>query len=215
MTQTVRSVRAFYDRAAPAYAQRYSDEMGKKPLDRVAIDRFVDRLGGRGAILDLGCGPGEVTAYLHRLGLSVCGVDLSPQMLAEARRLHPGVEFRVGDMLDLESESQTVAGVVAFYAIVHFTLPQVARAFREIHRVLSPGGPFLFTFHVGNETLRQEELLGARGPIEFVFFPRSEIEAALREAGFTTVDVVERDPYPDVEYPSRRAYVSAAGPRGF
>jgi len=168
--QTPETVRAFYDRAAAAYAARYADEMARKPMDREVIGRFVEALDGRGPVLDLGCGPGEIAGHLHALGLPVCGVDLSPGILAEARRLHPGVEFRTGDMLRLDLGTGTVRGVVAFYAIVHFTLDQVAQAFAEVHRVLQPGGRFLFTYHVGDEVLHLDELLGARGPIDFVFF---------------------------------------------
>ncbi|MFZ0120625.1 MAG: class I SAM-dependent methyltransferase [Pseudonocardiaceae bacterium] len=44
---------------------------------------------GTGPVADLGCGPGRLTAHLHSLGLSLLGVDLSPSMVALARRTYP------------------------------------------------------------------------------------------------------------------------------
>ncbi|MGW6474472.1 class I SAM-dependent methyltransferase [Streptomyces nigra] len=68
-------------------------------------DRRVRRAGGRarpGSGADLGSGPGAVTAHLHRLGLTVFGVDLSPGMVALARRAHPALRFHVGSMKDVD-----------------------------------------------------------------------------------------------------------------
>jgi hypothetical protein len=68
---------------------------------------------------------------------------------------------------------------------------------------------FLLTFHMGDEPLHVEEFLGVRSPISFMFFSVPEITGLLAQAGFADVQVTERDPYPDVEYQSRRAYVMA------
>src|SRR5262245_552423 len=99
MGQTSDHVRACYDAVAREYAARFADELAHKPLDRELLDRFADELRGRGPVWDLGCGPGQTTAYLHGRGVSVRGLDLSADLLREARQRHPGVEFGQGDML--------------------------------------------------------------------------------------------------------------------
>jgi ubiquinone/menaquinone biosynthesis C-methylase UbiE len=61
-------------------------------------------------------------------------------MVAEARRLNPGLDFREGDLLALDLEAGSLAGIVAFYALVNLPRPALTTAFREMWRALEPGG---------------------------------------------------------------------------
>src|SRR5437588_10221861 len=93
-----KDLRGSYDLVAEEYVRRIADERRDKPLDRQLLDRFADRVRGAGLVCDLGCGPGHVTRYLHDRGADVLGMDLSAGMVEQAHRLHPDLEFRVGDM---------------------------------------------------------------------------------------------------------------------
>jgi SAM-dependent methyltransferase len=119
----------------------------------------------------------------------------------------------MGNILELEFENDSIAGAVAFYAIVHFTEEQVGMACREVFRVLQPGGIFLFTYHIGEKTIHLEEFLGKKIDIDFMFFTTDFILSCLKKNGFKKIDIIEREPYPGVEYESRRAYVFAKKPR--
>jgi SAM-dependent methyltransferase len=203
------SIRESYDRLAEEYARRIADELRHKPLDRELLDRFAKQTKGRGEVCDMGCGPGHVARYLRDAGASVFGLDLSPGMLKQARKLNPDVPFREGNMLALDIPDGTLAGVAAFYAIVNISRHTLPLVFREIQRVLQPGGLLLLAFHTGNQVLHEDELWGQKISMDFLLLPPSEIKLDLDAAGFTIEEVVEREPYPDVEYPSRRAYIFA------
>ena len=82
-----KSIRESYDRLAEEYARRIANELEHKPLERELLDRFARTTTGRGEICDLGCGPGHVARYLHDAGASVFGLDLSPGMIEQARKL--------------------------------------------------------------------------------------------------------------------------------
>jgi len=212
MKQSSDHVRAGYDAVAREYADRFAGELAHKPLDRDLLARFAADIRGRGPVYDLGCGPGQTTAFLHGCGVDVRGLDLSPGLLAEARRRHPGLEFESGDLLDLPLADSCLAGVVAFYAIVHLSPSGLRRALGEMWRVLRPGGRLLLAFHVGTGSIHVEEFLGRPVSLDFVFFFPQDVTGELVQAGFAAVEVVERDPYPEVEYPSRRAYLFASKP---
>jgi SAM-dependent methyltransferase len=207
-------IRACYDAVAGEYAARFADELDHKPLDRELLRRFAAEVGGSGPVYDLGCGPGQTTAFLRDCGVGVRGLDLSEGLLREARRRHPGIAFEAGDMLSLPLADASLAGVVAFYAIVHLSPDGLRRALAEMYRVLRPGGRLLLAFHIGEGSVHVEEFLGRPVALDFAFFTPAAVTGELARAGFAAVEVVERDPYPEVEYPSRRAYLFARKPEG-
>jgi SAM-dependent methyltransferase len=212
MNEPTNSIRESYDRLAEEYARRIADELQHKPLDRERLDRFAQQTTGRGEVCDMGCGPGHVARYLRDAGASVFGLDLSPGMLEQARKLNPDISFREGNMLALDILDGALAGIAAFYAIVNIPKLSLPVVFREIQRVLQPGGLLLLAFHSGNEVLHEDELWGQKISMDFLLLQPSEIRVDLEVAGFTIEEVVEREPYPDVEYPSRRAYIFARKP---
>ena len=203
---------ASYDRLAAQYANKFNDELDHKPLDRELLTRFADSVRDHGRVCDLGCGPGQITRFLHGLGLDVFGVDLSPAMIRQAQQLNPLLEFRQGDMLDWAMASDSLVGIAAFYSIIHIPRDQLTAALRGLLRVLKPGGKLLMSFHLGDEDIHLDELWDMPVNIDFAFFERAEMEGYLLAAGFEIEDIIERDPYPDVEYQSRRAYFFAHKP---
>jgi SAM-dependent methyltransferase len=211
--QPAESVRDFYDAVAAEYAEHFADELDGKPMDRALLERFADEVRGTGTVYDLGCGPGaQTTAFLHALGVDVRGVDLSLAGTAEAARRHPRIPFMVGNMLSLPLPDGDAAGIVAFYAIVHFGTAQLRTAVREMARVMGPGAPLLLSFHVGEETVHVDEMFGRSASVDFLFHPVERVEGALREAGLGGIETTVRDAYPGVEHPTRRAYVFARKP---
>jgi len=206
------AIRNSYDRIAEEYACQIGAELNHKPFDREVLDRFALHLKNRGTVAEFGCGPGHVGRYLFDLGVDVFGVDLSPAMVEQAQRLNPPMRFQTGNMLATDMEDGSLAGIVAFYAIVNYPLSMLPKIFCEMHRVLRSGGLLLLAFHVGDQTLREQELWGIPISMDFFLLPTKDVTGSLESAGFLLDEVVERDPYPKVEYQSRRAYVLARKP---
>ena len=202
-------VRESYDSAAAAYAEHLSDELVRKPLDRHLLNRFAEETRGRGPVADLGCGPGHVARYLSKQGVTIHGIDFSPKMVAVAQSLHPDLDFRVEDMRRLSASNASLAGVVLFYSIVHFDLPELPPVFREARRVLVPGGLALVSFHLGEQLVHRDELFGAQVSLDFRCHTPENIIEALRSAHLAVIEQVHREPYDGAEYPSRRCYLVA------
>ena len=202
-------IRDSYDSAAQAYADHLAKELEQKPLDRHLLNRFAEAMRGRGLVADLGCGPGHVGKYLQEQGVTVVGIDLSPEMVRVATNLNVGIEFRVGDMCALDLADAALAGVVAFYSIVHFAPADLGRVFREMRRVMVMDGLALVSFHVGDQAVHADELFGAPVSLDFRFHRPEEVIRALREARFLVLEEIQREPYEGAEYPSRRCYLLA------
>jgi SAM-dependent methyltransferase len=213
--QAARAVAADYDRIADEYARHVYAELAGKPFDRKLLDRFATLVGG-GRVCDVGCGPGHVARYLHERGCDVFGIDLSPRMVQLATKLNPGVEFRVGDLRSLQLPNGSLAGIVTFYSLIHLRADQLAPALAELRRVLRPGGRLLLAIHQGDEPRRPGELWGIPVALQFNFFTREQLAAALLQASFTIEQVSHRAPYPEVEVATDRLYVTAvaAEPEG-
>jgi SAM-dependent methyltransferase len=204
-----------YDTVAEIYGQQLIDELDGKPLDRQLLERFAKEAAAKGPLCDLGCGPGQIARYLRRCGVEdVFGLDLSPGMVEQARRLNPDILFRQGNMLNLEDNDASWGGIAAFYSIIHIPRPDVVTALRELLRVLRPGGLLLLTFHIGEETIHLDEWWDKPVSVDFHYFRCDEMERYLVQAGFKIVESIERPRYPDVEYQSHRAYIFARKPGG-
>jgi SAM-dependent methyltransferase len=207
-------VQTSYDLVADEYVRRIFDELARKPLDCQLLDRFASLAQAIGPVCDMGCGPGHVARYLHERGVQVTGIDLSSVMVHHARRLNPGIEFSQGDMRSLDIEDGAWGGIAAFYSIIHIPRSDVVMVLHEMKRLLRPGGWLLLAFHMGDDILHLDEWCGQNVSVDFILFRPEEMASFLRSAGFLILEIVEREPYPDVEHPSRRAYIFAEKPRG-
>ncbi len=211
--QKLSDCQSSYDRIAEEYTTRIAGELAHKPMDRMVLDDFAARVKGAGRVCEVGCGPGHVARYLHDRGVDIFGIDLSPGMLKQARKLNPGIEFQQGNMLALDVEDSAWAAIVAFYSIVHIPKTDILQAFREMFRTLSPGGLLFLAFHIGVEVVHEENCWGHQVSLDLVLFGRKEVERYLALAGFAIEDSLERDPYaPEIEYQTRRAYIRARKP---
>jgi SAM-dependent methyltransferase len=205
-----KNIRHSYDRVACEYADQIYSELANKPFDRDMLDRFAARVRERGWVGDFGCGPGQIARYLCDHGVKSFGLDLSAGMLAEAQRLNPDLGFVQSSMLELGIGSEKLAGIAAFYSVIHIPRTRLVLAFREMRRVLQPGGFYLLTYHLGSEDQHHEEMLGHTVDLDVALFTTAEIMGYLQDSGFTVEEALERDPYaPEVEYQSRRGYVLA------
>lgn len=153
-------------------------------------------------LVDLGCGRGaDVIRAAGRVGPTgvAIGVDGNGEMLAVARASGaalPKACFVQSDLTDLDLPDETVDVVISNCTINH--VPDKAAAFREVYRILVPGGRFVISDVVAEEELpvavREDPAAWAAcygGAV-----PEADYLAAIRGAGFRAVEVLERSaPY--------------------
>jgi ubiquinone/menaquinone biosynthesis C-methylase UbiE len=205
------TTRAGYDRTAALYAQRFHRHLDNKPLDRAMLNAFAGLVAmtRNRHVLDVGCGTGATTAILRDHGLEVLGIDLSPNMIAQAQRLNPDLSFRVGSMSELDLPERSVGGVCAWYSIIHIPDEHLSEVFEGFSRVLIPGGLVLLAFQVGDQPRILCEAFGQ--PVELTFYRRQpgDVTDRLEGAGLQRYAEVVREPDSDGFESTQHVYLIA------
>ena len=199
-----------YDATADSYAEERIDEIYKKHLDSLLLKEFASTNKNKGLCADFGCGPGHTTKFLYDEGLvNIIGIDISTEMIKNAQKLFPKINFESGNVLSLSYKENSFESALAFYSIVHFNYDQVKIAIKEINRVLKKNGRFLFSFHVGNDIVHFDKAGNVDVDIDLYFFQTDQIIELLNDVGFGIIDALERLPYENIEYKSKRGYIWA------
>ena len=120
-------------------------------------------------VLDLGSGPGHVADHLAQLGAQVTGIDFVQSMIDVSQQKYPKIDFRMANAEKLPFEDDGLDAVVSNFVVHHLARPEVV--FREVARVLTPGGRFAFTVFADPEA---QSSIGA-------FFQAFEQYSALEE----------------------------------
>ncbi len=204
-----RVVRGAYDEVSADYAEAFANDLDQLPVDRAVLDAAMARLDGRGPVLDIGCGPGQVGAYLARGGSQVLGVDLSPGMLRVAKSRGTPSHLVCADMRLLPIRSGSCAGAVAYYSVQHLPRAHIGDLFKEVRRVLAPTALIVLATHLGEGEVYSGALLGHTfEPVGGTLYRESELPSLLTNHSFVIHDISYRDPLPH-EHQSRRIYLTA------
>jgi SAM-dependent methyltransferase len=189
------ATRDSYDAISVEYADMVGWNLDDYPLDRALLATFAElvRAGADRRTADVGCGPGRVTTLLAGLGLDAFGIDLSPGMVALARRSYPELRFEVGSMLALDLPAASLGGLLAYFSIIHLPWERRAEAFAEFHRVLVPGGHLMLAFQIGDDRRHRDEAFGKPVALDWYRQRPDEVVRLLGEAGFALWASVRRE----------------------
>jgi len=178
-------VGAAYSARAAEYTSLFGSISSTHPADQQLVLEWAKGLSGR--VIDAGCGPGQWTDFLHSAGVSVEGVDLVPAFIETARQSYPDARFSVGSLAKLPTADRSLAGILAWYSVIHTPPADISRILDEFARCIKPGGGLLLGFFEG-PTL--EVFPHAVTPA--YFWPVEEMSARLQKAGFTVVNTHSR-----------------------
>jgi SAM-dependent methyltransferase len=141
---------------------------GLTDAETAALLKYQPAFAGRD-VLDLGVGTGRTTWFLEPLARRYVAVDYSPAMVEHVRVRMPEIEVQQADMRDL---SPFAAGTFDFILASNNVIDALSpgdrlRALDEAHRVLRPGGIFVFSSHNRSvpASLRGPTLARSRNPV--------------------------------------------------
>ncbi|MBK8459094.1 MAG: DUF480 domain-containing protein [Micropruina sp.] len=184
------AVIAYYDQIADDEAERVGEELPLKPFDLWLLD--VASAAGDAPIADVGCGPGQIAAFLADSGARVSGFDFSPAMIARARADFPDLDFQVGKLssLLLPATAPAWGAIIAWHCLTHLAPSELAGAVASLARVLAPGGWLALAMEAGFDLRPIAE------GVAVVRHDKDELLAAVLAAGLTEVEWFRRGPYP-------------------
>lgn len=206
-------VRSSYDAVASSYADHLADELRGLPFETWLLDRVVAHAGGR-PVMEVGSGPGHVTAYLGEHGADATGIDLSPAMVAEARRRFPDQTYAVGDLRRLVGPATAAgwAAVLGWYSLIHLAASELPAAVAALARPLAPGGWLVFAMHAGDEVSHVEEWFGHEIALDFVFHEPASLVGIVEAAGLVDTEWYVRGPIAARGETTTRLYVVGRKP---
>lgn len=199
------STRTVYDSSAAVYVEAVGTRISpdfETPTDRAVLHAFAETVQARvsngtgpNAVLDAGCGVGRATVFLAECGLAVSGVDLSPGMIAQARKAHPGLRFAVASLTNLKIADHSLAAVCCWYSIIHTPLEGLPSIWAELDRVLAPEGDVLIGFQSGSDDrIERPNAHGTATTLTSYLHGTDSVAASLEEAGFEIRSTTVREP---------------------
>ncbi|MEV4510142.1 methyltransferase domain-containing protein [Dactylosporangium sp. NPDC049525] len=199
----VEQIRDAYTSVADLYIELFGTSQQVHADDLAFIGRHLSIRPGK--VLDLGCGPGQITGYLRSLGVDAAGIDLVPEFIAHAKAAHPDGTYHLGSMRHLDVEDGAIAGILAWYSLIHFQPQDLDGVLAEFRRVIAPGGRLVVGFFDG------DELAGFEHKVVTAYrWPPDELSERLARAGFTEVERQHRPS--DGTHRSHAAIAAVHGP---
>lgn len=174
---------ATYDKIADIYTEQYFEDLSDIPY----INTFLSFLPKNSRILDVGCGPGNISKYIMAKGFSSEGIDLSKEMIKIAKSKVPNAVFNVMDMRQLTYVKNTFDGIILAYSLIHIPSEEIQKTLQGFYRILKKKGFILIIAQYGKADQIVDEPLRAGEKIFINFFTKERINSFLKDAGFETV----------------------------
>src|SRR5687768_17563285 len=175
--------RAYDDMAEPYIELVRTAEVHNDDL--ALIERHLSTRPG--TVLDAGCGPGHLTAHLRSLEVDAIGLDLVPKFIDHARATYPDGRYELASMRQLPFPDRSVAGILAWYSLIHVPPDELDGVLAELRRVVSPAGALVAGFFDGDAVTPFDHKVTTA-----YFWPVEEFAARLQRAGFTEIERCRR-----------------------
>ena len=178
-------VRQAYATVADLYIELFGTSQKMHPDDLAFIERHL--AGRPGPVLDLGCGPGHITDHLRGLGVDATGIDLVPEFIDHARATHPDGRYELGSLERLAAADHSVAGILAWYSLIHLAPRDLDRVLVEFRRATAPAGRLVLGLVDGADVSAFDHKVTTA-----YRWPADEISERLARAGFAEVERQQR-----------------------
>lgn len=153
-----------------------------------SLDWLTSQLEPNSKVLELGCGGGRDTHYLHEKGLEVVGTDFSEGLISIAKSKYPDCQYKKMDMRNIEFPSSHFNAVLAWASMLHLKPEDLTRTLKEVYRVLLSGGILVATFKIGTKTGLMESKSMPGEKRYFTHYQKHELLEKFNQVGFDLIE---------------------------
>lgn len=165
--------RLFYDLKANEYAKEWYKNECMLP----SINEFLDLINKeKPVVLDLGCGPGNESSRLHKLGADVIGIDYSAESIKIARDKNPELTFYEMDYSRINSKIGLFDGIFSCSSLIHHNKKEIEAVLDKINLIIRKNGIFLIIYRVGKgKVIQNHDINGIKLKRTIETFTKNEI----------------------------------------
>lgn len=182
-----------FNKHALLYQSRFMDVS----LYADCLGHFCKHLPSGGNVLELACGPGNITRYLldQRPDLKILATDIAPNMLELAKANSPGAEFRLLDCRDMSSITETYDGILCGFCLPYLSEEESAELIRSCAAMLKPGGILYLSCMEETEHCQSGIKTNSAGDSTYMYYHRAGfLKDSLSDAGFQSIELSRKIP---------------------
>jgi len=192
--KNITKVRHIFNKYANLYQQKYRNV----DLYGESLDLFCDSIQSDSAkILEVGCGPGNVTEYLlkRRSDFQILGIDLAENMIELAQLNNPKALFKVMDCRDISQISESFDGIMCAFCLPYLNQNETKKLIQEAAQLLYANGVLYLSCmedDYANSGL-QGPSSGDDDPIQMYYYQTQQLIDWLKESGFSIIQTYQLD----------------------
>lgn len=148
-------------------------------------------------ILEIGCGPGNVTQYLlnQRPDFRIKAIDVAPKMLQLAKQNNPSAEFEEMDGRNIHTLKESFEGIIIGFCLPYLSKDDCDKLIKDSFLLLNDNGLLYFSFIEGDYTNSGYET-GSSGDQVFVYYHEEDyLKEALKLQNFEVLEIMHKE-YP-------------------
>lgn len=176
-----------FNKYAASYQEKYMD-VG---LYKNSLQLLLNNLSEDAKVLDLACGPGNISAYLHqhKPKLQILGIDGAENMVNLARKNIPQGEFKVMDIREIDKIERDFDAVICSFCLPYLPEKEARELIQKAATILSQTGVIYLSTMEGDYSLSryQKSSSGDDEGLFIYFYPSSQLKSFLKDAGFTVL----------------------------
>lgn len=183
-----------FNEFAEEYASRFENVGGY--LDQLIF--FADQVKTDcPAVLELACGPGNVTKFLKSRfpGSRILGIDLAPKMIELAQKALPEVDFRVMDVREISAITEKFDAVMCSFCLPFLSKEDAEKLIADCAALLNPGGVVYLSTMEGDESRAGFEKTSFSGDSEvyFNYHRQTDLQEAFEKSRFKILKLDRQD----------------------
>lgn len=175
-----------FNKNALLYQSRFMDVS----LYADCLDHFCKHLPHTAKVLELACGPGNITRYLlnRRPDLKILATDIAPNMLELAKANNPGAEFRLLDCRDMSAITETYDGILCSFCLPYLSEEESTELMRSCAVILKPDGILYLSCMEETEHCQSGIKASSTGDKTYMYYHRAAfLENSLYDTGFQSI----------------------------